>query len=204
MYNDLTKKQIDVLNYIKQSLDENGYSPSVRDICKDVNIKSTSSAHSYLKKLHSLGYIIMDNSVSRSIHLPENETQSLMAELINIPIVGQVAAGQPILATENIEATFPILEQYTKGSVTFMLKVKGESMIDAGIFDGDLIMVRQQNTANNGDIVVALIEDEATVKTYYKESDYIRLQPENSTMEPIIIYNNITIAGIVIGLFRTY
>lgn len=204
MYNNLTDKQILVLKYIKQSLEDNGYAPSVRDICKDVNIKSTSSAHSYLKKLHTLGYIIMDNSVSRSIRLPEDDNKIDISGLVNIPIVGQVAAGKPILATENIEATFPVLEQYTKGSVTFMLKVKGESMIEAGILDGDLIMVRQQNTANNGDIVVALIENEATVKTYYKESDHIRLQPENSTMEPIILYENIHISGIVIGLFRTY
>jgi len=204
MYSDLTEKQILVLNYIKESLESNGYSPSVRDICKDVNIKSTSSAHSYLKKLHSLGYIIMDNTVSRSIHLPEDKNKIDVDNLINIPIVGQVAAGQPILATQNIEASFPISQEYTKGSVTFMLKVKGESMIEAGILDGDLILVKQQNSAKNGDIVVALIEDEATVKTYYKESDHIRLQPENSTMQPILIYDDVHIEGIVIGLFRSY
>ncbi|MBN2853698.1 MAG: transcriptional repressor LexA [Clostridia bacterium] len=204
MYQNLTKKQAEVLDYIKESLSKNGYAPSVRDICKDVAIKSTSSAHSYLKKLHSLGYIDMDNTVSRSIHLPENDHKESFEGLVNIPIIGQVAAGQPILATENIESTFPVLEEYTKGSVTFMLKVKGESMIEAGILDGDLIMVRQQSTANNGDIVVALIDDEATVKTYYREKDHIRLQPENSTMDPILVYEDISIAGIVVGLFRSY
>lgn len=204
MYSDLKEIQIKVLEYIKQSINENHYSPSVRDICQDVGIKSTSSAHSYLKKLAELGYIIMDNSISRSIRLPELEKKVEMEGLVSIPIVGQVAAGQPILATENIETHFPIKEEYTKGSVSFMLKVKGDSMIEAGILDGDLILVKQQNTANNGDIVVALIDDEATVKTFYKESDHIRLQPENSSMNPIIIKSDIVIAGIVIGLFRTY
>lgn len=146
----------------------------------------------------------MDNTISRSIRLPEPLRQLGSADLVEVPIVGQVAAGTPILAEENIEDTFTVSSAYTKNSTVFMLKVKGSSMIEAGILEGDLILVKQQSTASNGDIVVAVLEDEATVKTYYKEKNHIRLQPENSSMDPIIITDDIIIAGKVIGLFRTY
>lgn len=204
MSNKITEKQEKVLNYIKETINKKGYSPSVRDICADVGIKSTSTVHAYLKKLNDNGKIIMDNSISRSIRLPEPLRKLGSSDLVEVPIVGQVAAGSPILAEENIEDTFTVSSAYTKNSTVFMLKVKGDSMIEAGILDGDLILVKQQATASNGDIVVAVLEDEATVKTYYKEKNYIRLQPENSAMDPIIIHEDIIIAGKVIGLFRSY
>ena len=199
-----TEKQEKVLDYIKETIHEKGYSPSVRDICGNVGIKSTSTVHAYLKKLTDAGLIVMDNSISRSIRLPEPLRQLGGSDLVEVPIVGQVAAGSPILAEENIEDTFTVSSAYTKNSTVFMLKVKGDSMIEAGILEGDLILVKQQATASNGDIVVAVLEDEATVKTYYKEKDHIRLQPENSTMDPIIVLDDIIIAGKVIGLFRSY
>lgn len=204
MNNSLSDKQQNVLNYLKSSIDDKGYAPSVRDICKDVGIKSTSTVHAYLKKLTQLGLIEMDTTISRSIRLPDNQRHTDHNDLVEVPIIGQVAAGTPILAQENIEDTFTVSSAYTKNATVFMLKVKGESMIDAGILDGDLILVKQQATANNGDIVVAVLEDEATVKTYYKEKGHIRLQPENSSMDPILVYDDIIIAGKVIGLFRTY
>jgi len=204
MNNSLSEKQQKVLDYLKVIIIEKGYAPSVRDICKDVGIKSTSTVHAYLKKLTQLGFIEMDNTISRSIRLPEPLRQLGSNDLVQVPIVGQVAAGTPILAEENIEDTFTVSSAYTKNATVFMLKVKGDSMIEAGILDGDLILVKQQATANNGDIVVAVMEDEATVKTYYKEANHIRLQPENSSMEPILLYDDIIIAGKVIGLFRSY
>ena len=204
MNNSLSDKQQKVLDYLKVIIREKGYAPSVRDICKDVGIKSTSTVHAYLKKLTQLGFIEMDNTISRSIRLPEPLRQLGSNNLVQVPIVGQVAAGTPILAEENIEDTFTVSSAYTKNSTVFMLKVKGDSMIEAGILDGDLILVKQQATANNGDIVVAVMEDEATVKTYFKEGNHIRLQPENSSMEPILLYDDIIIAGKVIGLFRSY
>ena len=204
MKNSISERQQNVLDYLRKSIDKRGYAPSVRDICKDVGIKSTSTVHAYLKKLASLGFIEMDSAISRSIRLPENLRQLGSSDLVEVPILGRVAAGSPILAVENIEDTFTVSSAYTKNSTVFMLKVKGDSMIEAGILEGDLILVKQQATANNGDIVVAVLEDEATVKTYYKETDHIRLQPENSTMEPILVYQDIIIAGKVIGLFRSY
>lgn len=200
----LTDRQQLVLDYVRNSILKNGYSPSVRDICKDVGIKSTSTVHSYLKTLTKFGYIEMNDTISRSIRIPGNLKQPAIGTSVEVPIIGQVAAGSPILAVENIEDTFIVSSEYTKNSSVFMLKVKGNSMVDVGIFEGDLILVKQQSTAENGDIVVALIEDEATVKTYYVESDHIRLQPENSSMDPILIYGDILIVGKVIGLFRTY
>ncbi|MBN2558713.1 MAG: transcriptional repressor LexA [Clostridia bacterium] len=201
----LSDRQQKVLEYIRSSIDVKGYSPSVRDICRDTGIKSTSTVHAYLKKLSGLGLIAMDDTISRSIRVPGPSGHSASGkELVEVPIVGQVAAGSPILAVENIEDTFTVPAQYTRNSTVFMLRVKGDSMIDAGILEGDLILVKQQNTAQNGDIIVAVLEDEATVKTYYKEKNRIRLQPENSTMDPILIYDDIIIAGKVIGLFRSY
>ncbi|HPQ45770.1 MAG TPA: transcriptional repressor LexA [Clostridia bacterium] len=204
MSNKSTEKQEKVLEYIKETISEKGYSPSVRDICSDLGIKSTSTVHAYLKKLVDSGSIIMDNTISRSIRLPEPLRQLGSSDLVEVPIVGQVAAGSPILAQENIEDTFTVSSAYTRNATVFMLKVKGNSMIEAGILEGDLILVKQQATAANGDIVVAVLEDEATVKTYYKEKNHIRLQPENSSMEPIIVTDDIIIAGKVIGLFRSY
>ncbi len=204
MNDSLSERQQNVLEYLRKSIDKRGYAPSVRDICKDVGIKSTSTVHAYLKKLVSLGFIEMDSTISRSIRLPENLNQIGSSDLVEVPIVGRVAAGSPILAVENIEDTFTVSSAYTKNSTVFMLKVKGDSMIEAGILEGDLILVKQQATANNGDIVVAVLEDEATVKTYYKEKDHIRLQPENSSMDPLLVYEDIIIAGKVIGLFRSY
>lgn len=204
MNNSLSDRQQKVLDYLRATIHEKGYAPSVRDICRDVGIKSTSTVHAYLKKLTAMGLIEMDNTISRSIRLPEPIRQLGSTDLVEVPIVGQVAAGTPILAEENIEDTFTVSSAYTKNSTVFMLKVKGESMIEAGILDGDLILVKQQAAANNGDIVVAVLEDEATVKTYFKEKDHIRLQPENSAMEPILVYDDIIIAGKVIGLFRSY
>lgn len=197
-----------VLEYIKDIMDERNYPPSVREIGKALNIKSTSSVHSYLHRLTEFGYISMEDGVCRSMCLLKEDNNiipmPLRNDLVDIPIVGQVAAGAPIFATENIEDTFTIPASYASDTVSFMLRVKGESMIEAGILDGDLILVKQQNTANDGDMVVAIIEDEATVKTYYLESDHIRLQPENENMDPILIYGDIIIAGKVIGLFRSY
>ncbi len=203
MNDSITQKQEKVLDYIKSTIDEKGYAPSVRDICADVGIKSTSTVHSYLKKLTAAGLIEMDDSISRSIRLPAAGHKD-DSDIVEIPIVGTVAAGSPILAVENIEDTFSLPSHYAGDSTVFMLKVQGESMIEAGVMPGDLILVKQQSTAQNGDIVVAIIEDEATVKTFYKEKDHIRLQPENSSMDSIIVKDDIYIAGKVIGLFRSY
>jgi repressor LexA len=203
MSDSLTPRQKKVFDYISKTIKGKGYAPSVRDICSDVGIKSTSTVHSYLKKLVAAGWIEMDDSVSRSIRLPagmQNEDEGT----VEIPIVGTVAAGSPILAVENIEDTFKLPSHYVGDTTVFMLKVRGESMIEAGILPDDLILVKQQNMAQNGDIVVALIEDEATVKTFYREKNYIRLQPENSSMDPIIVKDDILIVGKVIGLFRSY
>lgn len=203
MINSINEKHRRVLDYIRTTINEKGYAPSVRDICKDVGIKSTSTVHSYLKKLTDAGLIEMENSISRSIRLPDNDKNE-NTNTTEVPIVGTVAAGSPILAIENIEDTFSVPSSYVKDSTVFMLKVQGESMIEAGILPDDLILVKQQSTALNGDIVVAVIEDEATVKTFYREKNHIRLQPENSFMDPIIVKEDIYIAGKVIGLFRSY
>lgn len=176
----LSDKQQKVLDYLKVIISEKGYAPSVRDICRDVGIKSTSTVHAYLKKLTELGFIEMDNTISRSIRLPESLRQIGSADLVEVPIVGRVAAGSPILAVENIEDTFTVSSEYTKNSTVFMLKVKGDSMIEAGILEGDLILVKQQGVANNGDIVVAVMEDEATVKHMYKKSPITLLQDHTS------------------------
>ncbi len=203
----LSQKQMQILEYMKKEVKEKGYPPSVREICDAVGLKSTSTVHGHLERLEKKGYIRRDPSKPRAIEIfssdNSNTLQGSSRELIDIPIVGTVTAGTPILAVENIEDTFPIPSDYIPGGDIFMLRVKGDSMINAGIFNKDLILVRQQNTADNGDIVVALIEDFATVKTYYKENGYIRLQPENPTMSPIIV-RDVTILGKVVGLYRKY
>jgi repressor LexA len=197
----LSGKQLEILEFIKSELYVKGYPPSVREICEAVNLKSTSTVHGHLERLEKKGYIRRDPTKPRAIEVLDNSPLSLARELIEVPIVGKVTAGQPILAVENIEDTFPLPADFLSGDKHFILVVRGESMIEAGILDGDYVVVKQQNHAYNGDIVVALIEDEATVKTFYKEKDHIRLQPENPFMEPIIV-DNVAILGKVIGVFR--
>ncbi|NLV88570.1 MAG: transcriptional repressor LexA [Tissierellia bacterium] len=203
MYEDLNQKQIEILLYIKSEVQRQGYPPSVRDICRSLNLKSTSTVHSHLKKLEAKGYIRRDATKPRAIEILDRDDDFLLAskKTVDVPIVGKVTAGAPILAIENIEDTFPIPVELVKDHDVFMLKIQGESMIDAGILDGDLVLVKEQKTANNGDIVVALLEEEATVKRFFKEKDRIRLQPENQFMDPIYT-NDVTILGKVIGLFR--
>ncbi len=198
---DLSLRQKQILAYLKSEVKKKGYPPSVREICDAVGLKSTSTVHSHLSQLEKRGLIHRDPTKPRAIEILDNDEQK---ELINVPIVGIITAGTPILAVENIEDTFPLPLNYlnTNGDV-FMLRVKGESMIEAGIYDRDLIVVRQQSFAENGDIVAALLEDSATVKTYYKEANCIRLQPENASMSPIYA-KDVKILGKVIGLFRKF
>ncbi len=199
----LSAKQQEILDYIKEETIKKGYPPTVRDICEAVNLKSTSSVHAHLSTLERNGLIRRDPTKPRAIEIIDNNFQMVRQEMTSIPIVGQVAAGQPILAEENISGYFPLPVEYVPNADVFVLKVKGESMINAGIHSGDSIFVQSCNSANNGDIVVALIDDSATVKTFYKEKDHIRLQPENDTMEPIIV-KECTILGKVFGVFRLY
>ncbi len=205
MYEDLSDKQLSILNFIKREIQTKGYPPAVREICKAVNLKSTSTVHGHLAKLEEKGYIRKDATKPRAIEIlddSENEGIFSRKEIIDVPIVGRVTAGEPILAVKNIEDMFPVPLEFVQNKTAFMLVVKGESMIEAGILDGDYVLVQKQNVASNGDIVVALLGDEeATVKTFYKEQDYIRLQPENQTMSPILS-NDVKILGKVIGVFR--
>ncbi len=202
-YGKITKKQQEILDYIKDQIINRGFPPTVRDICAAVNLKSTSSVFSHLEALERNGYIRRDLAKPRAIEIVDDSFNLVRRELVNVPIVGTVTAGQPILAVQNIDGYFPVPSEYMPNAQTFMLKVKGDSMINAGIFNGDQILVEQQNTAQNGDKVVALIEDSVTVKTFYKENGHFRLQPENDTMEPIIV-ENLQILGKVIGLFRMF
>ena len=199
----ITEKQSQILEYIKAEILSKGYPPAVRDICQAVNLKSTSSVHSHLETLEKNGYIRRDPTKPRTIEILDDNFNLVRREMVNVPIVGTVAAGQPILAVENIENYFPIPSEYMPNEETFMLKVKGESMINAGILDGDQILVKRQSTAKNGDMVVALVEDSATVKTFYKENGHIRLQPENDYMDPIIL-PDVEIIGKVFGVFRFF
>ena len=202
-YGKITDKQSQILEYIKSEILNKGYPPSVRDICQAVNLKSTSSVHSHLETLEKNGYIRRDPTKPRTIEIIDDNFNLVRREVVNVPMVGTVAAGQPILAIENIDNYFPIPSEYMPNEETFMLKVKGESMINAGILDGDNILVKRQNTARNGDMVVALVDDSATVKTFYKENGYIRLQPENDDMDPIIV-PDCEIIGKVFGVFRFF
>ena len=202
-YGKITEKQSKILEYIKSEILNKGYPPSVRDICQAVNLKSTSSVHSHLETLEKNGYIRRDPTKPRTIEIIDDNFNLVRREVVNVPMVGTVAAGQPILAIENIDNYFPIPSEYMPNEETFMLKVKGESMINAGILDGDNILVKRQNTAKNGDMVVALVEDSATVKTFYKENGHIRLQPENDYMDPIIL-PDVEIIGKVFGVFRFF
>lgn len=200
-YGKITKKQSEILEYIKNEILNKGYPPSVRDICEAVNLRSTSSVHAHLETLEKNGYIRRDPTKPRAIEILDDNFNLVRREVVNVPIVGRVAAGQPILAVENIESYFPIPAEFMPNTESFMLNVKGESMINVGIMDGDKIIVEKTNSASNGDIVVALIEDSATVKTFYKEDNHYRLQPENDTMEPIIV-DELEIIGKVFGVFR--
>lgn len=197
----ITDKQTEILQYIKDEILSKGYPPSVREICEAVHLKSTSSVHAHLETLEKNGYIRRDPTKPRTIEIIDDSFNLTRRDMVNVPMVGTVAAGEPILAVENIENYFPIPADMMPNNPVFMLKVKGESMINVGIYSGDWILVEQQNTAKNGDTVVALVEDSATVKTFYKEANHIRLQPENDTMDPIIV-KDVTIMGKVIGLFR--
>jgi repressor LexA len=203
MYEDLTQTQIEILYFIKNQIQKQGYPPAVREICKGVNLKSTSTVHRQLEKLEAKGYIRKDPTKPRAIEVLDRDEDSLFSpkKTVDIPIIGKVTAGQPILAVEHIEDTFPVPIEMAERGPLFMLKVQGESMIEAGIYNDDYVLVKQQNDAINGDIVVALLEDEATVKRFFKEKEYVRLQPENITMSPILT-KNVTILGKVIGLYR--
>ena len=200
-YGKISSKQREILEYIKQEILNKGYPPAVREICEAVHLKSTSSVHSHLQTLEKNGYIRRDPTKPRAIEIIDDNFNLTRREVVNVPIIGQVAAGQPLLAVENIENYFPIPTEFMPNAETFMLKVKGDSMINAGIFNGDKILVQKQSDAQNGDIVVALVDDSATVKTFYKEDGHFRLQPENDTMDPIIV-NECSILGKVFGIMR--
>ncbi len=202
-YGKITAKQQQILNYIKDEILQRGYPPAVREICEAVNLKSTSSVHSHLETLEKNGYIRRDPTKPRAIEICDDNFQMVRTEIVSIPVIGQVAAGQPILAEENIESYFPVPAEMVPGGESFALKVKGDSMINVGIYNGDQIFVKCCQTADNGDTVVALIDDSATVKTFYKEDGHIRLQPENDSMDPIIV-ESCQILGKVFGIFRLY
>ena len=197
----ISPKQQEILEYIKETVLKKGYPPAVREICEAVHLKSTSSVHSHLETLEKNGYIRRDPTKPRTIEIIDDEFNLARRELVSVPIVGTVAAGQPILAAENIEDYFPIPASMLPNAEVFMLRVKGDSMVNAGIFNGDCLIVRSQNTADNGDMVVALLDDSSTVKTYYREDGHYRLQPENDTMDPIIV-DQVQVLGKVIGVFR--
>ena len=209
--NTLSKRERAILDYIEKQAKINGYPPSVREIGKAVGLKSSATVHGYLAKLEQKGYIKKEAQKGRTLKLLKGSSGKSIEdskkefytgkEMVDVPVIGKITAGAPILAVENVTDTFPIPIDFVGNAESFMLTVRGESMIEAGILDGDYILVRRQNTANNGEIVVALIEDEATVKTFYKEKDHIRLQPENSTMDPIIV-PDCKILGKVSGVFR--
>ena len=199
----ITAKQEEILEYIKSQILERGFPPSVRDICEAVHLKSTSSVHSHLETLEKNGYIRRDPTKPRAIEILDDSFNFNRREMVNVPVIGHFAAGEPLLAEQNIENYFPIPMEYMPNKQTFMLKVHGESMINAGILDGDFVLVEQSAVADNGDIVVALLEDSATVKRFYKEEGIFRLQPENDALEPIIV-RDLQIMGKVIGVFRFF
>ena len=201
----ISKKQKEILEFMKSEILSKGFPPSVREICEAVGLKSTSSVHAHLETLERNGYIHRDPTKPRAIEILDDTFNLNRTEMVTVPIIGRVAAGSPILAQENIEGYFPVPMEYMPNEQTFMLNVKGESMINAGILDGDRVIVRQQPPAENGDMVVALTEEnEATVKRFYKEDGYYRLQPENDHMDPIIIHGEITILGKVIAVMRFF
>ncbi len=204
----ISPKQQNILDFMKSEILTKGYPPSVREICEAVSLKSTSSVHAHLETLEKNGYIRRDQTKPRAIEILDDEFSSTRREdnatrreLVNVPMIGTVAAGQPLLAFENVTDYFPIPVEYLPNEETFMLKVKGDSMIDMGIYEGDQLIIKKQNTASNGEVIVAMLEDSATVKRFYKENGHYRLQPENSTMEPIIT-DHVEIIGKVVSLFR--
>lgn len=216
--NRITAKQQEILNFMKSQIMAKGYPPSVREICEAVNLKSTSSVHAHLETLEKNGFIRRDPAKPRAIEIMDNDfyhnmresvntssnssdVNSNTRELVNVPMVGTVAAGQPLLAVENVTDYFPIPVDMLPNSETFMLKVKGDSMINMGIYEGDQLIIERRNTAGNGEVIVALVDDSATVKRFYKEDGHYRLQPENDYMEPIIV-DHCEIIGKVIGLVR--
>ena len=199
----ISKKQQEILEFIKDQILTRGFPPAVREICEAVNLKSTSSVHSHLETLEKNGYIRRDPTKPRAIEILDDQFNLTRREMVQVPVIGQVAAGQPILAQENIEDYFPFPADQMPNKQLFLLRVKGESMINAGILDGDYVLVEQEPTASNGDMVVALVEDSATVKTFYREEGVFRLQPENDFMDPIIV-TDLTILGKVIGVMRFF
>ncbi len=203
-YGNITPKQREILEFIKSEILNKGYPPSVRDICEAVNLKSTSSVHSHLNTLERNGYIRRDPTKPRAIEILDDNFNMARREVVNVPVIGTVAAGQPLLAVQSIENYFPIPSEYLPNQKIFMLKVKGESMINAGIMNGDTVIVAQQDNAANGEMVVALVDDSATVKTFYKEDGYYRLQPENDHMDPIIVHGDVKILGRVVGVIRFF
>ncbi len=198
-------KQQQILSFIESHTREKGFPPTVREICSAVGLNSPSTVHGYLSRLEKAGLIVKDPSSSRGIRLASkniaHEAEVDKASVLEVPVIGLISAGTPILAEENIERTFPLPLDFARGSDVFMLRVKGESMINAGILNGDYVIIRSQPTASNGDIVAALVEDSATVKTFYKENGHFRLQPENDALEPIIL-DSVSIIGKVIGVYR--
>lgn len=201
-YGKISTKQMEILEYIKSEILNKGFPPAVREICEAVNLKSTSSVHSHLETLEKNGYIRRDPTKPRAIEIIDDNFNLTRREVVNVPLVGRVAAGEPLLAVENVETYFPIPAEYMPNSQVFMLEVRGDSMINAGIFSGDKVIVEQRDTARNGEMIVALVEDGATVKTFYKENGHIRLQPENDYMDPIIVHGEVQILGKVIGVLR--
>lgn len=203
-YGKISKKQTEILEYMKNEIINRGFPPSVREICEAVNLKSTSSVHSHLETLEKNGYIHRDPTKPRAIEIVDDNFNLARRETVNVPILGKVAAGEPLLAVENVEGYFPILSEYMPNRETFMLVVQGDSMINAGIFSGDYVVVEKREDAENGDTIVALVDDSATVKTFYKENGHIRLQPENDTMSPILVHPDqfFQVLGKVIGVFR--
>ena len=199
----LTNRQQQIYDFLKQQILERGYPPSVREICEAVNLKSTSSVFAQLERLETKGYIKRDPSKPRAIEICDSSFQSIRTETASIPIVGTVAAGQPILATQNIDSYFPVPMERVPSGQAFVLRVKGDSMVNIGIMNGDFVMVESCNEAVNGDLVVAMVDDSATVKNFYKEDGHIRLQPQNDSMEPIIV-DDCTILGKVFGVYRFY
>lgn len=200
MLEDLTPRQREILAFIKREVLKRGYPPSVREIGQAVGLNSSSTVHGHLGRLEEKGYIRRDPTKPRAIELV-NDRDVIRKEIVNVPIVGRVTAGEPILAVENIEDFFPMPRDFANYEDVFMLRVRGDSMINAGILDGDYVVVRQQSHADNGDIVVALIDDEATVKRFFNEGDHVRLQPENPSMAPILV-KDVHVLGKVIGVFR--
>lgn len=203
MYEDLKQREIDILFFIKKMIEQNGYPPTVREIGRGVGIKSTSTVHSALSNLEDRDYIRRDPTKPRAIEILDQENDLLMTKkrTIDIPILGQVTAGAPILAVENIEDTIPLPLDYAQDRELFILRVKGESMINIGIMDGDYVIIERRNFAKNGDHVLALLDEEATIKTFYKEDGYVRLQPENDFMNPIYA-QDVNVLGVIVGLYR--